>query len=68
MAQYARISIHEALQMPVDLFALCYKNWTVDRLMQSEEGREYLKDCKRLRQTTMDIEGLNKLRAMLGGS
>lgn len=62
------MSIREALDLPVDMFALCYKNWAVDRLMQSEEGREYLEDCKRLRQTTMDFEGLNRLRARLGGS
>lgn len=68
MAQYAGLSIHGALELPVDMFALCYKNWAVDRLMQSEEGREYLEDCKRLRQTKMDFEGLNRLRAQLGGS
>lgn len=62
------MSILEALDLPVDLFALCYKNWAVDRLMQTEDGREYLKDCERLKQTTMDFEGLNRLRARLGGS
>ncbi len=53
--------------MPVDMFALCYKNWAVDRLMQSEEGREYLEDCKRYRCTEPDLDGLNRLRARLGG-
>ena len=61
------MSILDALQLPVDMFALCYKNWAVDRLMQSEEGREYLADCKRLRQTKMDFEGFARLRAQLGG-
>ena len=59
--------MHEALNLPVDMFMLCRKNWTVDRLMQTEEGREYLKDCERLRQTRMDFEGLNRLRARMGG-
>lgn len=62
------MSIHEAMNLPVDMFALCYKNWAVERLMQTEDGREYLKDCERLKQTTMDFEGLNRLRAQLGGS
>lgn len=62
------MSIQEALNLPVDMYALCYKNWAVDRLMQSEEGREYLEDCKRLRQTKMDFEGLSRLRARLGGT
>lgn len=61
------MSILDALDLPVDLFALCYKNWAVDRLMQSEDGREYLKDCERLRQTKMDFDGLARLRAQLGG-
>lgn len=61
------MSILAAMELPVDLFALCLKNWTVNRLMQSEEGAEYLKDCERLRQTKMDFEGLARLRAQLGG-
>lgn len=67
MAEYAGMNILEAMDLPVDMFALCYKNWAVDRLMQSEEGREYIKDCERLRQTKMDFEGLARLRAQLGG-
>ena len=61
------MNIREALELPVDLFALCVKNQTIHILMQSEEGRKYLDDCKRFRVTTMDIEGLNRLRAQLGG-
>lgn len=61
------MSILEALELPVDLFALCVKNWTINELMQSEEGRKYLDDCKRLRQTKMDFDALNQLRARLGG-
>lgn len=61
------MSITQALELPVDLFALCVKNWTIGELMQSEEGREYLDDCRRFRQTKMDFEGLDRLRAQLGG-
>lgn len=67
MAEYANLSIHEALALPVDMFMLCRKNHTIDRLMQTEDGREYLKDCERLKQTTMDFEGLARLRARLEG-
>ncbi len=66
VAEYARLDIHSALKLPVDMFMLCYKNWTVDRLMQTEEGRKYLDDCKRLRQTKMDFDGLRRLQSMLG--
>ena len=58
--------MHEALALPVDMFMLCHKNWTIDRLMQTEDGLEYLKDFERLKQTTMDFDGLAKLRARLG--
>lgn len=61
------MSILEALELPVDMFALCVKNQTIHTLMQSEEGRKYLDDCNRFRVTTMDIDGLNRLRAQLGG-
>lgn len=66
MAEYAGISIREALELPVDLYMLCHKNWTIDRLMQTQEGRDYLDDCKRLRQTKMDYDGLHRLQAMMG--
>ena len=45
---------------------LCHKNWTIDRLMPTQEGREYLDDCRRLRQTKMDFDGLHRLQAMMG--
>lgn len=67
MVEYTGLNMHEALALPVDMFMLCHKNWTIDRLMQTEDGREYLKDCERLKQTTMDFDGLAKLRARLGG-
>ena len=61
------MSILEALELPVDLFALCYKNWIIDKLVQTEDGREYLKDCERYKCTEVDFEALNRLRAQLGG-
>lgn len=59
--------MNEALDLPCDLFLLCYKNRTVELLSQTEEGREYLKDCKRLRQTEMDMDGLRRLQAIMRG-
>lgn len=61
------MSLGDALDMPVDLYMLCYKNSLVDRLMQSEEGRQYLEDCQRYRQTKPDRAALERLKASLGG-
>ncbi len=67
MAEYARVSLPEALDLPCDLFMLCWKNSMVERLMASEAGREYLEDCERYRQTKPDLAGLRSLQARLGG-
>lgn len=67
MAEYAGISLFEALDLPVDLYMLFYKNSVVDRLMQTEEGRQYLEDCERYKQTKPDREALHRLKQRLSG-
>lgn len=57
----------EALDLPCDMFMLCYKNHTVDRLRQTPEGREYLEDCERLQKTKLDKKGLKNLMKLMGG-
>lgn len=57
----------EAFQLPVDLFMLYHKNAIVDKLMQTEAGRQYLEDCERLKQTKMDKKGLQSLLNTLNG-
>ncbi len=57
----------EAFQLPVDLFMLYHKNAIVDKLMQTEAGREYLEDCERLKQTKIDKQGLQALLKTLNG-
>lgn len=57
----------DAFQLPVDLFMLYHKNAIVDKLIQSQEGREYLEDCERLKQTKMDKTGLQSLLNTLNG-
>lgn len=66
VAEYARLSLHEALRLPCDLFQLCYKNWTVDRLRQTEAGREYLETCERMKKTKLDKNALHRLMERLG--
>jgi len=47
------------------MFLLYYKNWTVERLMRTEEGRKYLSDIERYKQTKMDKAGLKQLKGQL---
>ena len=61
------MSLNEALDLPVDLYMLCYKNSVVDRLMQTEAGRQHLEDCERYRQVKPDRAALERLKARLAG-
>ena len=67
MVEYTGLDVHAALDLPCDQYLLFYKNWYIDRLSQTEEGRQYLDDCKRLKQTRLDKKALEKLRRMVGG-
>ena len=51
---YGNLSYHEAMSLPVDLFALMRKHSVVEELQSTEEGREYLAKCERLKQTEPD--------------
>lgn len=50
-------------EMPHDLFRLCLRNAMVAEYEQTEEGRKYLQDAVRLRQTEPDYV---KIRAQKG--
>ena len=65
VADYGNFSIHDALDLPCDMFLLMLKNATIDDLMQTEEGRDYLAKCERLNNTSIDLDGLTKT---FGGS
>ena len=57
---YSRLNIHEALDLPCDMYLLIVKNATIDKLSQTEEGRKYLADCERLQKTSPDLEAIAK--------
>lgn len=67
VAEYARCSFREALELPCDLFLLMYKNSVVDALTATEGGRRYLADCERLKQTKLDRQALKRMMEQLGG-
>ena len=65
--EYTGMGMKEVLKLPCDMFMLCRKNWEIDRLMETEAGREYLDDCERYKQTRMDKKGMQRLIARMKG-
>lgn len=57
---YSGMNYNEVLALPVDIFRLMQKNYMIDELMKTEEGREYLQDCERLNNTEIDIKSLRE--------
>lgn len=63
--QYTGLNLHEALNLPCDLFMLCRKNAVMERLRSTEEGREYLQACEDAKHTKPDFEALHRLQGKL---
>lgn len=57
--QYSGLSYTEVLKLPTDVFLLMRKNYVIEQLKQTEDGRKYLADCKRLGTTEPDFEALH---------
>lgn len=57
--QYSGLNYNEVLELPTDVFLLMRKNFIVEKLKQTEEGRKYLSDCERLGITEPDFEALH---------
>lgn len=59
---YSGLNIHQALELPCDMYRLVVKNATIEKLQQTEEGRKYLADCERMKKTTPDFKAIrNKM-------
>lgn len=66
VSEYGRMSVGEALDLPIDYFLLIRRQGYMRQMQSTEEGRKYLKDCERYKVTEPDIEGLKKLENKLG--
>lgn len=64
---YSRLNYYEVLELPCDVFLLMARNSYIDELNSTEQGREYLKKCKRIATTEMDEEALLDFREKGGG-
>ncbi|HFK8300931.1 TPA: hypothetical protein ACG0NK_001114 [Clostridium perfringens] len=60
VADYCNTDINSAFQLPCDEFQLAFKNAYIDKLESTEEGKEYLEKCKRLKTTKIDLDKLEK--------
>lgn len=65
--EYTGLNMHEALELPCDMFMLCKKNQEIYMLMQTEEGREYLEECRIANQSEPDWEGVHRIMGKLRG-
>ena len=57
---YSGLDYNSVLNLPCDTFLLMNKNSVMAELESTEEGRQYLADCKRLQQEEPDEEAIFK--------
>lgn len=57
---YSNLSYYQVLQLPCDIFKLMVKNQYINNLMQTQQGRQYLEDCKIYNIKEPDIDGLKQ--------
>lgn len=69
--EYSGLDYYGVLELPCDLFLLMFKNSYVDGLRSTQEGRDYLDKCARMKITEPDYTGIkqwNKERRDNNGS
>lgn len=65
VARVSNLTLNEVLEMKHDVFLSCLKSAVIDELNETEEGRKYLEDCKRLNTTSLDKNAFRRLKANL---
>lgn len=59
---YANLDYFKVLKLPLDVFMMMRKNKVINDCMQTEEGRKYLADCKRLNTTEPDYAAIKRFQ------
>lgn len=65
VAEYAGISLLDALQLPIDLYLAIRRAAYIDLLKKTPAGREYLKTAERLQNKEVDIKGVEEMKKTL---
>lgn len=65
VARATNLSLNEVLEMKHDVFLASLKCEVIRELNETEEGRKYLEDCKRLNTTSLDKNAFRRVKAKL---
>lgn len=57
---YSGMNYEQVLDLPIDTFQIMLKNYIVEKLKQTDEGRQYLADCERLQASEPDMIAVRK--------
>lgn len=60
VAVYTGLNFDELMQMDCITFKMLLRDAYIDKMRQSEEGREYLENCWLMKQTEPDRQKLRK--------
>ena len=60
ISKYSGLNFIEVLNMPYPLFLMLRRDSWIDSWMQNPDGREFLKNLWRLRQTRADVDTVRK--------
>ncbi|KHD34436.1 hypothetical protein NL50_17240 [Clostridium acetobutylicum] len=62
MIDYSGLDYYRVLKLPLDTFMFMRRNKFIDDCLQTEEGRKYLDDCKRLSITEPDYDAIKEFQ------
>ena len=65
--EYSGLSFNEVMELPCDLFLLMRKNYVMNKLNETEEGKNYIATCERLNTTKADRAGVKAVKKKLSG-
>lgn len=65
VARATNLTLNEVLELKQDVFLACLKTAVIGELNETEKGREYLEDCKRLNTTSLDKNAFRRVKAEL---
>jgi hypothetical protein len=63
--QFTGMNYDDVLSLPTDSFLLFYKHYFVNKMNETNEGRQYLADCERYKITEPDYHALRQFTNML---